>query len=394
MGKIHRARVITAIVVLASVASVGSTAFSFLFPVPSWEGGPISWDASDVGTTWTVTNDSGQPIHDAYVWGQKDGVDISDAESVSVKVDNQSVSWSENTSHESGCKWEGNSSSDDCPIGSNITLDVTFEEAQSGRTGWAYFTNDNGNTMKVAQVLSNTDMCSTGSRGSTIGILYHNLQFDDDNWSVVIKNQSDYLITAITFSESPSLTMATLSCSALSQTYTSTEKVEFEYYLAPSNGSATIDATYTSAPTQQTTVSCTYTVCEVLPESANRGFTFDEGTNISVPNITIEEIEAGAIDDDGGSGEIILRPRERFDFVGVTSTSITSGNIVLDTTYISSGDIHIPILASSSTKSTITITGITIDTVTGLSEGTVSVRMTEPSDNNCNFPYANFEPEE
>ena len=78
----------------------------------------------------------------------------------------------------------------------------------------------------------------------------------------------------------------------------------------------------------------------------------------------------------------------------MTSLTVNSGNIQLGTPYISNGKIYIQINSESTNEggSTITLSGITINTLTGISEGTVSVRQEEPTGNDSNFYYAYYDP--
>jgi hypothetical protein len=216
-------------------------------------------------------------------------------------------------------------------------------------------------------------------------------------WSLCMKNKTNFLITGYHFTESPApLSMVQLSSSRLGTTDCATKTVNFEFPLEPMSGRAVIGAKYSAAPSADTTVKCTPIISKVLPESADPRQAFHAGTAVSVPNITLTEAEAGAIHASGGLHEIILKPRNPFTFESVEALTVQSGNILLGTPYVDNGEIHIDILAPSygDGKSVVVLSGITIDTIAEITEGTVSVRQTEPGGNSSNFHFAYFEPEE
>ncbi len=370
-------------------------------PPPDYQGGETGFDIvppDKAGGSAGWNNDTGQSIHDVWVKAKAStgGIIPSDSYDVDIRVNGELVNWERDgdASTKSNGKWVSQSSEDDCPPQGDIVVGVSKDPPNTKfKQVINWFTDTEGRKIFPTETIANSDI-SSGS--TTLLTLTISDNFPQDDWSIHVINGSSYLITGFTFSESPdSLTMSDLDISIAGTANPSTKTVTFDFPLGVNSGTVNISAEYSSEPTEDTTVSGAIAYSAVIPESSNHRQTFGPGTGISVPNIILDEVVFGAIDEESGEDEIILSPRNRFEFASINIVTVDSGNLQLGTPYISSGNIRIPIVAPSTNEggSTITLSGININTLSGLVEGTISVRQEEPTGNNSNLYYAYYDPE-
>jgi hypothetical protein len=373
---------------------------------PAYGGGEVSVDfQGQSGGSFSFMNGCLQPIHDVYLtihytnsWGSGNPNPNPTPES-NIAIDGDEVSWGTpvyqdgaatqtKTIKKDGRQTQGGGDGSSCPNGKPITVQVQNSSNPPDcpiESVDAWFT-DKWGTRIMETFFVDTDFIDNnggGMGGNPLSIHYPAWY----NWSRIFVNDSDYLIKGFIFSEIPVQTMAAINTSRLASTSADSKTVNFVYPLKPHTGGADVRVIYSTIPTASLALSCLPLISKVIPESADSGQIVDLGTGVSVPDITISEASVGAIDDDLGTGEIVLTPRNSYEFASISTVFVTEGNILLGTAYIFEGAIRIPVIFKSTIKSSITLGGMTISTLQGLSQGVLSVYQTEPGGNNSNFPY-------